>query len=587
MPAQSLETIVSLCKRRGFIFPGSEIYGGLANTWDYGPRGSILKKALCDWWMERFVTLPHNMMFIDPAILMNPRIWEASGHVANFNDAMVDCKECKARHRADHLIENAHSDMKVEGKSPEELTAIIKEKEIACPNCGTKGNLTDARKFNLLFRTPLGTLEDAEQRDIYLRAEIAQAMFVNFKSVLQTMRPRLPFGIASSGRVFRNEITPGNFTYRTLEFDLMEFEYFVREEEWEKAFDFWLGEQQDWLKAIGFNKKHLRVREHEKDELSHYSKKTVDVEYKTPFGWKELFGLAYRTDFDLKNHMEHSGVDLQYEDPDSGEKFIPHVIEPTFGLTRLVLMVLLEAYTEDEAPSAKGGTDKRVVLKLHPRIAPVQVAILPLSKDERLIKRAMEIFDLVSTETNLRVEFDITGSIGKRYRRQDEIGTPTCITVDFGTIGEDENQCKKDHVTVRDRDSLEQEEVAIEGLIEVLRSSYGRPIGTPSPRMESTNGAFLLISKCLCLWIANNVCANTLEILLITNYVIVEVSLPCEVGTSHCSYALCSGTFELIHDRTERSFLPSSWEFFSFFTVSDEDAMEMMWHDYPFIQFDI
>lgn len=468
MPATSLDQIVSLCKRRGFMFPGSEIYGGLANSWDYGPHGTVLKKAICDWWWERFVQKRQDMVGIDAAGMMNPKVWEASGHVANFNDAMIDCKHCKARHRADHLIENAFPEMKVDGKPIEELTAIIHEKNISCPHCGTKGDFTDARRFNQLFRTQLGVVENAtNNQDVYLRGEIAQAMFVNFKNVLNTARKRLPFGIASVGKVFRNEITPGNFTFRTLEFDLMEFEYFIRESEWESVFQYWLQEQQAWIEEMGFSKERLRIREHTKDELSHYSKKTVDVEYKTPFGWKEMFGLAYRTDFDLKNHMEKSGVDLQYTEPDNPkDTFIPHVIEPTFGLSRLTLMMMLEAYDEEKLE----GDDVRTVLRFPPRIAPVQVAILPLSKKEHLIARAQEIYNLVNKETNLRLDFDVTGSIGKRYRRQDEIGTPKCVTVDFGTIGEDAEQGEKDTVTIRDRDTQKQERMTISGLIESLKA---------------------------------------------------------------------------------------------------------------------
>lgn len=465
MPAQSLDQLVSLCKRRGFIFPGSEIYGGLANSWDYGHLGTELKNAIRDWWWQRFVQKRQDMVGLDAAILTNQRIWEASGHIANFNDAMVDCKNCKARHRADHLIENAYPDVKVEGKTPEELTAIIREKQISCPNCGDKKNLTDARKFNLLFSTPIGAVEGDSKHMAYLRGEIAQAMFVNFKNVLDTTRMRLPFGIASIGKAFRNEITPGNFTFRTLEFDLMEFEYFIRENEWEKTFEYWLHEQQAWLAEIGFSKERLRVREHTKDALSHYSRRTVDIEYQTPFGWKELFGLAYRTDFDLKNHMENSGADLQYTDPDTTEKFIPHVVEPTFGLSRLTLMTLLEAYEEEKLEN-----DTRTVLHLHPRIAPVQAAILPLSKKEHLIAKAQEIYNLINNETNLRIDFDITGSIGKRYRRQDEIGTPKCITIDFGTLGEDSAQGEKDTITVRDRDTLKQERIPLQALIERIQS---------------------------------------------------------------------------------------------------------------------
>ncbi len=467
MPATSLDQIVSLSKRRGFVFPGSEIYGGLANSWDYGPLGTELKNALRDWWWERFVHKRQDMVGIDAAIMMNPKVWVASGHVANFNDAMVDCKKCRSRFRADHLIEDFDSSVKVEGKSPAELTQIIQDAKIPCPTCGSVGQFTDARVFNLLFRTQLGVLEQSDDKhDVYLRGEIAQAMFVNFKNVLNTSRKRLPFGIASVGKAFRNEITPGNFTFRTLEFDLMEFEYFIREQEWEKTFEYWLQEQQSWLEEVGFSKERLRVREHTKDELSHYSKRTVDVEYHTPFGWKEMFGLAYRTDFDLKNHAEQSGEELLYTDPDTNEKFVPHVVEPTFGLSRFTLMTLLESYDEEKLPDS----DTRVVLHLHPRIAPVQVAILPLSKKEHLIAKAQELYKKIIQETDLRVDFDVTGSIGKRYRRQDEIGTPRCITVDFGTLGEDANQGEKDTVTIRDRDTLKQERMSIEAMIKQLRT---------------------------------------------------------------------------------------------------------------------
>ena len=463
MPATSLDQVVSLSKRRGFVYPGSEIYGGLSNSWDYGPYGTELKNAIRDWWWERFVTKRQDMVGIDAAIMMNPKVWESSGHVANFNDAMIDCKECNARHRADHLIEDRDPKMKVDGRPPEELTKIIEEMDIPCPNCGQKGCFTEARSFNMLFSTKLGTIQDESTPDIYLRGEVAQAMFVNFKNVLNTSRKRLPFGIASIGKVFRNEITPGNFTFRTLEFDLMEFEYFIRGEDWEKTFDYFLNEQQTWLEELGVSKDNLRVRQHTEDELSHYSKKTVDVEYNSPFGWKELFGLAYRTDFDLRNHSEQSGEDLLYTDPDTNEKFIPHVIEPTFGLTRLTLIVMLDAYDEEEVEG-----DTRTVLRLHKRIAPVQVAVLPLSKKDHLIEKAQEVYKKIEDETNLRLEFDVTGSIGKRYRRQDEIGTPTCVTIDFGTLGEDSEQGEKDTVTIRDRDTLKQERVSLENLVSLL-----------------------------------------------------------------------------------------------------------------------
>ena len=460
MAATSLDQVVSLCKRRGFIFPGSEIYGGLANSWDYGPLGTELKNNIRDWWWERFVQKRIDMVGLDAATLMNPKVWEASGHVDNFADAMVDCKSCKKRFRADHLIEEAKSDMMVDGKPLEEINTILETLDLPCPHCGTKKSFTDARTFNLMFRTPIGVTEEGNQREVYFRGEIAQAMFVNFRNVLDTMRKRIPFGIASVGKAFRNEITPGNFIFRTLEFDLMEFEYFIEVDEWEKWFNYWLEQQQEWLKDMGFDEKKLQVREHTQDELSHYSKKTVDIEYETPFGWKELFGLAYRTDFDLKNHMEHSGQDLQYTDPDSGEKYIPHVIEPTFGLSRLTLMILLEAYTEEELENG----DVRTVMKFDKRIAPIDIAILPLSKKEHLIAKAKEVHQLLLDGTNLVTDFDVTGSIGKRYRRQDEIGTPLCITVDFGTLGEDVEQGEPDTVTIRDRDTLEQKRVKVADL---------------------------------------------------------------------------------------------------------------------------
>lgn len=437
----SLDAIVSLAKRRGFVYPGSDIYGGLANSWDYGPLGTALKNNIRDWWWKRFVTSRADMVGLDPAIIMNPKVWETSGHVAGFNDVMIDCRACKARHRADHLVECALPNVQADGKSPEELTRIIHEKDIACPNCGAK-DFTPARKFNLMFQTSIGNIED-EGSTVYLRGELAQGMFVNFKNVLDSSRVRLPFGIAAVGKVFRNEITPGNFIFRTLEFDLMEFEYFIRAENWESTFDYWMQEQQAWLRDMGFAPERLRVREHTQDELSHYSKRTADVEYETPFGWKEMFGCAYRTDFDLKNHMEKSGVDLQYTDPENNEKFIPHVIEPTFGLTRLTLMTLLEAYREEGE-----GDKRRVYLKLHPRLAPYKVAIFPLLKNKpELVAKAQTI------ATELRQHFPIAwddrGNIGKRYFAQDEIGTPSCVTIDFQTL-------EDDTVTIRDRDTMEQ-----------------------------------------------------------------------------------------------------------------------------------
>lgn len=454
MPTDNMEKIIALSKRRGFVFPGSDIYGGLANSWDYGPLGTELKNNLRDWWWKRFVHGRHDMVGLDAAILMNPKIWEASGHVAGFNDPLVEDKVTHKRYRADQLVEEA-TGKSADGLRAEELARLIKENGIKSPD----GNdLTEPKTFNLLMKTELGKVE-GEKTDVYLRGEIAQAMFVNFRNILDSTHKKLPFGIASVGKAFRNEITPGNFIYRTLEFDLMEFEYFILEKDWKKTFDYWLDEMKAWLKEMGFDKSRVRVREHAKDELSHYSKRTVDIEYKTPFGWKELFGLAYRTDFDLKNHMEHSGVDMRYLDQETGEKFIPHVIEPTFGLSRLALMIMLEVYDEEAVKDVNGEDDTRVVMRFHPKIAPYQVAVLPLFRKPPQQKTAHEIWETLSRRWN--VEYDETQSIGKRYRRQDEIGTPFCVTVDFDTA-------EDNMVTVRDRDSMKQDRVPIDGLEEHL-----------------------------------------------------------------------------------------------------------------------
>lgn len=452
-----MDKIVSLCKQRGFVFPGSGIYGGLANTWDLGPLGVELKNNIFQSWWKFFVQSRKDMVGIDASILMNPKVWEASGHVANFNDAQVDCKKCKKRHRADHLIENAIDGIKVEGLSLADLGKLIVENNIRCPHCGEK-DFTDVRKFNLLFQTSIGpTTQNSEP--VYLRGEIAQGMFVNFKNVLNSSRKRIPFGIAATGKAFRNEITPGNFIFRTLEFDLMEFEYFIREEVWQEQFEYWLNEMKQWLDTVGIKKDKTRVREHTKDELSHYSKRTVDIEYETPFGWKELYGLAYRTDFDLKNHQEASGQDMSYLDPETNEKFIPHVLEPTFGLSRTLLMVLLSAYDEEEVEDANGNKELRTVLHLKPKIAPYKAAILPLMKKPELTEEADKVFNLLKDD--LVLDFDVTGSIGKRYRRQDEIGTPYAITIDFDTL-------KDKAVTVRDRDSMKQDRVKIKELKDYL-----------------------------------------------------------------------------------------------------------------------
>lgn len=443
-----MSKVVSLAKRRGFVFPGSEIYGGFANTWDYGPLGVELKNNVKQLWWKRFVQDRADIFGLDAAILMNPKIWEASGHVQGFNDALVDCKKCKQRLRADHLIEDT-LDIKVEGKTLAEMSAIIKDNKLKCPNCGGT-ELTEPRKFNLLFKTFVGTVEEAKSA-AYLRGETAQAMFVNFPNVVDTMRPKLPFGIAQIGRAFRNEITPGNFIFRTLEFEQMEIEYFIRPQEWQKWFEVWQQEMQGWLEEIGIAGANVSWREHAPEELSHYSKRTADVEYKFPMGFKELYGLAYRTDFDLQQHAKNSGQSLEYFDAQANQKIVPHVIEPTFGVDRTVLALLLEAYTEEKV---KDG--QRLVLKFNPRVAPVKVAVFPLARNKsELVDLARKVFDQLKGQ--YRTMYDDTGSIGKLYRRQDEIGTPFCVTVDFDSL-------KDATVTVRDRDSMKQERVKIDQL---------------------------------------------------------------------------------------------------------------------------
>jgi len=435
--SELMDKIVSLCKRRGFIFPGSEIYGGMANSWDYGPLGVELKNNIKQAWWKKFVQERGDMVGLDATLVMNPKVWEASGHLKNFTDPLVECKKCHNRFRADHI----------EGKT--------------CPDCG--GELTTAKQFNLMFKTFIGPAEESANV-AYFRPETAQAMFVDFRQVLETSRKRIPFGIAQIGKAFRNEITPGNFIFRTREFEQMEIEYFIKENDWEKSFEYWLGEMYDWMNFLGLKKDHLHDLEVPEKERAHYSKRTIDIEYDFLFGKDELYGLAYRTNFDLKNHSTSSGVDLVYTDPESGEKYIPHVIEPTFGVDRSVLAVLTEAYCEEEAPTTKEGeTEIRVVLKIPKHIAPIKVAILPLSKKEELSNVAKEIYKEVSR--NFFAEYDETQSIGKRYRRQDEIGTPYCVTIDFDSLED-----KK--VTVRDRDTMEQERIEISELINYLKNKF-------------------------------------------------------------------------------------------------------------------
>ena len=451
-----MDKVTSLAKRRGFVFPGSEIYGGLANTWDYGPVGVELKNNIKQAWWKMFVQDREDIVGLDAAILMNSNVWQASGHTAGFNDSLVDCKKCRARLRADHLVED-NLDIKVEGKSLKEITEIIRDNNLKCPACG-KSDFTEARKFNLMFKTYQGVVEE-DNAIIYLRPETAQAMFVNFKNVMSSTHKKIPFGIAQAGKSFRNEITPGNFIFRTIEFEQMELEYFIKEENWQKQFEYWQNEMIKWLDYLGIKKENYSIREHDKEELSHYSKKTIDIEYNFPFGVKELYGLAYRGNFDLTQHQKHSKQNMEYFDAENNNKFIPHVIEPTFGVDRSVLAVMVDAYCEEEAPTADGKTETRVVMKFSKNIAPVKVAILPLSKKENLSKKAKEVFDLLKTE--FTCQYDESQSIGKRYRRQDEIGTPYCVTVDFESLDDGA-------VTVRDRDTMKQERIGIGEVVKYL-----------------------------------------------------------------------------------------------------------------------
>ncbi len=463
-----MEKIVALSKRRGFIYPGSEIYGGLANTYDYGPMGVELLRNIKNAWWEHFVHDRDDMFGLESSILMSPKVWEASGHTASFTDVLIDCKNCQSRMRADHLIEdfalgngeemNATSnEVKVEGLSTEDLDKFIQERKIPCPKC-KEFNWTKTRKFNLLFETKIGIVEDSQSL-VYLRGEIAQGMFVNFKNVLDTQSPKLPFGLAQSGAAFRNEITLGKLIYRMLQFNLAEFEYFFDPEtqDWNELFEYWKKEMWNWsTNVLGINEADLRWRPHTDEERSHYSTRTEDIEYKFPWGFKEVYGLAYRTDFDLKNHTEKSGIDLSYRDPYTNKKFIPHVIEPTFGMDRSVLVVLMNAYTEEE----KEGK-VRTFLKINPRIAPYKAAVFPLLHNKpELIDKAQEVYKMIKKE--MAVSWDARGNIGKRYASQDEIGTPFCITVDFDTLTDGA-------VTVRDRDTATQERIKIDDLLRFLK----------------------------------------------------------------------------------------------------------------------
>jgi len=462
-----MQKIISLCKRRGFIYPGSQIYGGLANSWDFGPLGAQLKKNIKDLWWQHFIIKREDILPLDAAILMNKKVWKASGHLAGFNDLLVDCKKCQARIRADHLIEQ-ELQKKAGGMSQEKIGQIIKDNNLKCPECGSL-DLTKPRQFNLMFKTFMGTTTDQESV-IYLRPETAQAMFVNFKNILDSNRVNLPFGIAQIGRSFRNEITPGNFIFRVLEFEQMEIEYFVKQNDWEQYFLEWTKAMEGWLDLIGIDKKNYTIRQHSKDELSHYSKKTIDFEYKFPFGTKELYGLAYRTDFDLIAHQKASKINLQYRDPQTNKKFIPHVLEPTFGVERTLLAVLCDAY--QEISNGRDGSDKQnseIVLRLDKKLAPIKLAVFPLIRKKKLKKRACSVADnlrcKLSHLPNFVIVYDESGSIGKRYRRQDEIGTPYCITVDFDSLDDDA-------VTVRDRDTMKQQRVATAELADFFKQRF-------------------------------------------------------------------------------------------------------------------
>ena len=430
-----MDKIVSLCKRRGFVYPGSDIYGGLANTFDFGPLGVELANNIKKSWWKNFVQNRSDIYGLDGGILMNPKIWEASGHTQGFIDVLVECKKCHKRFKVDQIEQN--------------LPAGRRE----CPDCG--GELTEAKKFVPMFKTFVGPVEDSASI-AYLRPETAQAIFVNFKNIIDSFHPVLPFGVAQIGKAFRNEITLGNFIFRKLEFEQMEIEYFIEEKDWKKYFEEWKKEIEKWVISLGINKKNIHWRKHDKEELAHYSKHTEDIEYNFPFGgFKELYGLAYRTDFDLKNHSEKSGKDLKYVDLKTNEKFFPHVIEPSFGMERTMLMILSEAYCEEEIKETK-----RIVLKLKPALAPIKAAIFPLLANKPdLIKKAKEVYEILKKE--FPTAWDDRGNIGKRYYSQDEIGTPCCITIDFDTL-------EKDDVTVRERDSMKQERIKIKELKEYL-----------------------------------------------------------------------------------------------------------------------
>jgi glycyl-tRNA synthetase len=435
-----MERVVNLAKRRGLVFPSSDIYGGFRSTWDYGPLGVLLKRNVKDAWWRSMVQVRSDMVGLDAAILMAPKVWEASGHVATFTDPLVDCRNCKERFRADQLPDSG-----------------------ACPNCGAKDSFTEARNFNLMFQTHVGPVE-SDSSVAYLRPETAQGIFVNFKNVQTTTRKKPPFGIAQIGKSFRNEITPGNFIFRTREFEQMEMEYFVPPDQSAKWFEYWVAERYRWHTDLGIPEDMLRIRPHETEELSHYSSQTSDLEFAYPWGWGELEGIANRGDYDLAQHQKFSGEDLTYFDQEHDERYLPYVIEPALGADRSTLAFLLAAYDEDEATSGEGKVEKRTVLRLDPRLAPIKVAVLPLSKKDTLLPLADEVADAL--RPHFQIDVDLAGAIGRRYRRQDEIGTPLCVTIDFETIDDRA-------VTVRDRDTMAQERIPLDRLVAELRDRLG------------------------------------------------------------------------------------------------------------------
>ncbi len=449
---KTMDKIVSLCKNRGFIYPGSDIYGGLSNSWDYGPLGALLKENVKTAWIKKFVQECKYNVKLDCAILMNPKVWKTSGHLSSFSDPLLDCKDCKTRHRADELLEN--NDIKANGMDHIQMEKCIKENNISCPNCGSS-NFTDIRNFNLMFKTFQGVTENSKN-EVYLRPETAQGIFVNFANIQRTTRKKVPFGVCQIGKAFRNEITPGNFIFRTREFEQMELEFFCKpgtDIEW---FEYWKNYCENWLIQLGIDKSNLRIRDHSKEELCFYSNATSDIEFLFPFGWGELWGIADRTDYDLNQHMKASGKSLEYFDPCDNSRYVPYVIEPSLGADRMTLAFLCNAYDEEYI----NQNDMRTVLHLHPALSPYKAAILPLSK--KLSEKAYKLFDILSGDFML--DFDDIGSIGKRYRRHDEIGTPFCLTYDFDS---EQDNC----ITIRDRDSMQQERISIDKLSLYLREN--------------------------------------------------------------------------------------------------------------------